>query len=86
MPKRFGLKFPLFLAKPLKTMNNEELGTYVTLLRLVEEGHGSIPDDDKEIARFLELKPKEWAKHKPKVLSPFTLKDGRWHHDREHVL
>lgn len=42
-------------------------------------GDGSLPDDDKRLARVVGLSVAEWQKVRPEVVAFFKIKRGKWH-------
>lgn len=69
----------------VEAMSTEEVGAYMLLLCKAwrEEPPGSLPDDDRTLARWTRLTPDRWAEIRSSVLAPFTLgTDSRWHQKR----
>lgn len=69
----------------VEAMTTEEVGAYMLLLCKAwrEEPAGSIPNDDRALARWARLTPDRWAECKPAVLAAFKLGgDKRWHQKR----
>lgn len=69
----------------VEAMTTEEVGCYILLLCKAWYEHpvGSIPDDDRTLARWTRLTPERWSECKPAVLSAFTLgTDSRYHQKR----
>jgi uncharacterized protein YdaU (DUF1376 family) len=69
----------------VEAMSTEEVGAYILLLCKAwrEEPPGSLPNDDRTLARWTRLTPDRWAEIRSAVLAPFTLgTDTRWHQKR----
>lgn len=69
----------------VEAMTTEEVGAYLLLLCKAwrESPPGSIPDDDRILARWTRLGPDRWAECRLSVLAAFKLgTDGRWHQKR----
>lgn len=69
----------------VEAMTTTEVGAYILLLCKAwrEEPPGSIPNDDRVLARWTRLTPGEWAECRTGVLAAFTLGiDTRWHQKR----
>jgi len=69
----------------VEAMTTEEVGAYFLLLckAWLEDQVGTVPDDDKILARWSRLGPRQWEKCKPAVLAAFKKRaDGRWHQGR----
>ena len=92
-------RFPYFPLYPsdfasdgrVESMTTEEVGAYWLLLMKAwgENPVGTVPDDDRVLARWARLPPSRWKKAKSAVMGPWLLhSDGRWHQKRmekEHV-
>lgn len=64
----------------VEAMTTEEVGAYVLLLCKAwnEEPPGTIPDDDRVLAKWARVTPQHWSQIRAAVLQPFTLSpDGR---------
>lgn len=69
----------------VEAMTTKEVGAYFLLLCKAwrENPPGSIPDDDRVLARWARLTPDEWTECRTGVLAAFTLgTDSRWHQKR----
>jgi uncharacterized protein YdaU (DUF1376 family) len=69
----------------VEAMTTKEVGAYILLLCKAwrEEPPGSIPNDDRVLARWTRLLPAEWAECRTGVLAAFTLgTDSRLHQKR----
>lgn len=69
----------------VEAMSTAQVGAYMLLLCKAwrEEPVGSVPDDDRRLARWARMTPEEWSEAKSAVLAPFALRtDGRWHQPR----
>lgn len=69
----------------VEAMSIAQVGAYMLLLCKAwrEDPVGSVPDDDRRLARWARMTPEEWSEAKPAVMVPFTLRtDGRWHQPR----
>lgn len=68
----------------VEAMAASEVGAYVLLLCKAwkETPPGTLPDDDKTLARWARLSDEKWMEHKQYVMAPFTLKDGKYHQKR----
>jgi uncharacterized protein YdaU (DUF1376 family) len=69
----------------VEAMTTEEVGAYLLLLCKAwrEEPAGSIPDDDRVLARWARLTPTKWRAARPAVLRAFVLgEDKRLHQKR----
>jgi uncharacterized protein YdaU (DUF1376 family) len=69
----------------VEAMTTEEVGAYILLLckAWYEKPVGSIPDDDRILARWSRLDLDRWLECKNNVLRAFTLgTDSRWHQKR----
>lgn len=69
----------------VEAMTTEEVGAYFLLLCKAwrEEPAGTIPNNDRVLARWTRLTPDQWAECKPGVLAAFKLgTDGRYHQSR----
>lgn len=69
----------------VEAMSTAQVGAYILLLCKAwrEEPVGSVPDDDRRLARWARMTPEEWSEAKSAVLAPFALRnDGRWHQPR----
>ncbi len=64
----------------VEVMDTAEFGAYILLLckAWFEKPVATIPDDDEVLARWARMPPKQWAKHKDRVLAPWKRRDGRW--------
>jgi uncharacterized protein YdaU (DUF1376 family) len=75
-----------FVADDLvQAMTTEQVGAYVLLLCAAWQGRppGSIPNDDRVLARLARMEPIRWEESKAAVLEPFTMEsDGRLHQKR----
>lgn len=65
-------------------MTAEQFGAYWLLLLTAwrEVPAGTVPNDDRILARWARLTPRRWQAVKAAVLAPFHLQDGRWHQKR----
>jgi uncharacterized protein YdaU (DUF1376 family) len=91
MPKE-DKRPPAFLLYPndfcsdgvVEAMTTEEVGAYFLLLckAWMEDPAGTVPDDDRVLARWARLTQARWAKCKSSILAAFRLQDGRWHQGR----
>lgn len=71
--------------KNVLAMTAEEVGAYILLLCVAwhEEPAGTLPNDDRLLARWARLDDDRWAKAKPAILSAFKSgSDGRLHQSR----
>jgi uncharacterized protein YdaU (DUF1376 family) len=71
--------------KNVLAMTAEEVGAYILLLCVAwhEEPAGTLPNDDRLLARWARLDDERWAKAKPAILSAFKSgSDGRLHQSR----
>ena len=69
----------------VEAMTTEEVGAYILLLCKAwrEEPPGSIPDDDRILARWARMDSERWSACRTGVLAAFTLgTDARWHQKR----
>lgn len=69
----------------VEAMSTAQVGAYMLLLCKAwrEEPVGSVPDDDRRLARWARMTPEEWSEAKSAVMTPFNLRtDGRWHQPR----
>lgn len=69
----------------VEAMTTEAVGAYMLLLCKAwrEEPAGSLPDDDRILARWARLEAVHWMEIKAQVLAPFDLgTDSRWHQKR----
>lgn len=69
----------------VEAMTTESVGAYMLLLCKAwrEEPAGSLPDDDRILARWARLESDRWMEVKAQVLAPFDLgTDSRWHQKR----
>lgn len=70
----------------VELMTTEEVGAYLLLLCKAwkESPVGSVPDDDRVLARWARMTPEVWSASKPSVMSCFRLstRDGRYHQRR----
>jgi uncharacterized protein YdaU (DUF1376 family) len=69
----------------VEAMTTEEVGAYMLLLCKAwrERPPGSIPDDDRVLARWARLTPDRWRECRSAVLAAFIAgKDSRWHQKR----
>lgn len=82
--------FPLYVKdfaadSKVELMSTEEVGAYILLLckAWLEEPAGSLPANDKVLARWARLDLARWLDVKSAVLSPFFVgTDGRWYQKR----
>lgn len=69
----------------VEAMTTKEIGAYILLLCKAwrEDPPGSIPADDRVLARWSRLTPDEWSECRTGVLAAFSLgTDDRWHQKR----
>lgn len=69
----------------VEAMSTAQVGAYILLLCKAwrEDPVGSVPDDDRCLARWARMTPVEWSEAKSAVMFPFSLRtDGRWHQPR----
>ena len=70
----------------VEAMTTIEVGAYILLLCKAwkEKPRGTLPNDDKVLARYARLDPHDWSAAKPRVLSCFRLSpdETRWHQKR----
>lgn len=69
----------------VEAMTTKEVGAYILLMCKAwrEEPPGSIPNDDRVLARWSRLAPDEWSECRTGVLAAFRLgTDSRWHQKR----
>jgi uncharacterized protein YdaU (DUF1376 family) len=69
----------------VEAMTTEEVGAHILLMCKAwrETPAGSIPDNDRVLARWARMTPDQWADAKAGVLSAWCLSgDGRWHQPR----
>jgi uncharacterized protein YdaU (DUF1376 family) len=69
----------------VEAMTTEEVGAYILLLckAWLENQPGTLPCDDRVLARWSRLTDERWMACKPSVLSPFKLEcDNRYHQKR----
>lgn len=68
----------------VEAMSTQEVGAYILLLCKAwhEDPAGSVPDDDRTLARWARMAPEEWQTVKERVLAPWRLDGGRWHQKR----
>ncbi len=60
-------------------LSAEETGAYIMLLMVAWRTEGcSLPDDDRDLARYARVTSKVWLRIKSRVLSFWHLEDGRW--------
>jgi len=60
-------------------LSAEETGAYIMLLMVAWRTEGcSLPDDDRDLARYARVTSKAWLRIKSRVLSFWLLEDGRW--------
>lgn len=50
-----------------------------------EPGDGSLPDDDRKLARVARLHLRTWKRVRPKLEHFFDIRDGKWHLNREWI-
>jgi uncharacterized protein YdaU (DUF1376 family) len=82
--------FPLYVKdfaadSKVELMSTEEVGAYILLLckAWLEEPAGSLPANDKVLARWARMDLERWLVVKFSVLSPFFVgTDGRWYQKR----
>jgi uncharacterized protein YdaU (DUF1376 family) len=72
-----------FLAKT-RNLDAAESGAYLLLLMAAWQSEDcSIPDDDRDLARFARCSRKVWQRVRPRVLAYWKLwPDNRWRNDR----
>jgi uncharacterized protein YdaU (DUF1376 family) len=72
-----------------KHLSCEEHGAYLQLLMIAWRSPGCcVPDDDRKIARMINISVKRWLSIKPTVMAFWTLTDGVWTQarlNREHA-
>ncbi len=69
----------------VEAMSTTEVGAYILLLckAWMEEPPGTLPVDDRVLARWARMDPERWAEVRRVVLSPFVASsDGRLHQKR----
>lgn len=69
----------------VEAMDTKQVGAYFLLLAKAwrEDPPGSIPNDDRVLARWARLTPDDWSECRTGVLAAFTLgTDDRWHQKR----
>lgn len=68
----------------VEAMSTQGVGAYILLLCKAwhEDPPGSLPSDDRTLARFSRLSSDEWAEVKPEVLAAFTLGDDNRIHQK----
>ncbi len=68
----------------VESMSTLAVGAYTLLLckAWYETPAGSIPDDDRLLAKWARVSVATWSRIKDEVLAAFTLRDGRWSQKR----
>lgn len=69
----------------VEAMDTEAIGAYILLLCKAwgETPIGTLPDDDRLLARWSRLSPERWSELRPQVVAAFTVgADSRWHQKR----
>jgi uncharacterized protein YdaU (DUF1376 family) len=75
---------PLYVADYLRKtsrLTTEQHGAYLLLI-MDYWVNGAPPDDDVALAQIVRLPLNQWRKHRPSILAYFSVKDGKWTHDR----
>lgn len=85
------LSFSLLSAVEVDMLEDVEFRCLMQLVRFAaaglvwtysEPGDGSLPDDDKLLARIARMRPAQWRKVRPTMARFFVIRDGKWHLDR----
>lgn len=68
--------------KATRHLTRDQHGAYFLLIGEAWRLGGSLPDDDRVLAAWALCTPQEWADMKPIITAFFTLRRGKWVHDR----
>lgn len=68
--------------KATRHLTRDQHGAYFLLIGEAWRLGGALPDDDAKLAAWALCTPDEWATTKPIVMDFFTLRRGKWWHDR----
>lgn len=83
-----SLSFELLSSWQMVTLEDDEFRVAMELVRVCAAGlvwtyspptDGSLPDDDRKLARVARVDLRVWKRIKPKLLNIFEIRDGRWH-------
>jgi uncharacterized protein YdaU (DUF1376 family) len=80
----FNAWMPLYVADYLRKttrLTTEQHGAYMLLI-MDYWVNGAPPDDDVALAQIVRLPLNVWRKHRVVILAFFSVKDGKWVHDR----
>lgn len=80
----FNTWMPLYVADYLRKttrLTTEQHGAYMLLI-MDYWVNGAPPDDDTALAQIVRLPLNTWRKHRAVILAFFSVKDGKWTHDR----
>jgi uncharacterized protein YdaU (DUF1376 family) len=80
----FNTWMPLYVADYLRKttrLTTEQHGAYCLLI-MDYWVNGAPPDDDVALAQIVRLPLNAWRKHRAVILAYFSVKDGKWNHDR----
>ena len=84
MTNGFNAWMPLYVADYLRKttrLTTEQHGAYCLLI-MDYWVNGAPPDDDVALAQIVRLPINLWRKHRAVILAYFSVKDGKWTHDR----
>jgi uncharacterized protein YdaU (DUF1376 family) len=68
--------------KATRHLKRDQHGAYFLLIGEAWRLGGALPDDDSLLAAWSLCTPEEWSEMKPVVMAFFSLRRGRWMHDR----
>lgn len=68
--------------KATRHLRRDQHGAYFLLIGEAWRLGGALPDDDAKLAAWALCTPEEWSAMKPIVMDFFTLRRGKWWHDR----
>lgn len=68
--------------KATRHLTRDQHGAYFLLLGEAWRLGGSLPDDDRMLAAWALCTPAEWSEMKATVMGFFSLRRGKWTHDR----
>ncbi len=68
--------------KRTRHLKRDQHGAYFLLIGEAWQLGGSLPDDDAKLAAWALCTPAEWSEMKAVVMEFFTLRRGRWVHER----
>ena len=63
-------------------LSTEQVGAYLLSLMAMWNAGGSLPDDDRKLARITRLSLKKWLAIRPDIEVFFTVEDGTWSNER----